>query len=191
MFRSPAWDHLFGKGQVYAFVVAAEKDQGQIDQRHREPHRGEYLHVGRGVSNGPDYYLVYQHAEQEHGRYHQDEAEVGVEAQKRKAKIGGIHGDHEYFAVGEINYPHHAEYQGEPQADERVDPTQKKSVYEHLQKDHLTPTPWARLLKKALGPGGGPEAWSPPGPSEGLEIWLQPGSTSPLGSAPGVAASAG
>src|SRR3989442_9155878 len=45
--------------------------------------------------------------------------------EQRERPEGEVHAQHEELAVGEVDHAHHAEDEGEPHRDERVDPAQK------------------------------------------------------------------
>src|SRR5712691_9288986 len=74
--------------------------------------------------------------------------------EQREGPEGEVHAQHEELAVREVDDAHHAEDEGEPHRDERVDPAQEDGGDEELR--NYVHDRAARRSTDARRPGDGP-----------------------------------
>ena len=114
--------------------VAGPGDQRDVLEHGRQTDRGEDLDVVRGVDDPAHDQRVDDEADDEEQRDRHQHHEVGVRGEQHERPEGQVHPEHQELAVGEVDHPHDAEDQREPDRDQGVDPPSRT----------VATTSWAR-----------------------------------------------
>ena len=115
--------------------VARPRDQRDVLEHGRQPHRGEDLNVVRGVDHPAHDQAIDHQADDEEQRDRDDDDEVGIGGEGDERPEGEVHAEHQELAVGEVHHAHDAEDQGEPHRDEGVDAPQQDCRDDQLGED--------------------------------------------------------
>ena len=121
-----------------AFEVAAEGELRRAAQQDGETEGDEDLHhaaVEPHRQGARHQQVVDRHAEHEQCKRDRDQQQQRIEAGDQPDDVGGIHGEHQQFAMREVHHVHQAEDQAEPRRDQRVDQPHQQAADGNLEQD--------------------------------------------------------